>query len=311
MTWSRATEQGFTVWRGGTTELEVAIVPELGNRVISLRNRQTGREWMVQPTGAFDQARYADSFERRDGSGWDDMFPTINPCRYPDFPWAGTELPDHGEVWALPWEASVSDGALSCHVHGVRLPYELTKTYTFPREDCLRMEYTVRNHSPFPLSFLWAAHPLFAIEEGMELIVPAGLDQIAVSYSAGGRLGKTGDIRPWPQPLPDQPELRLDVTAGPDDGTAEKYYFSGALTEGAVSLYHPRTKEGVRLSFPVEKVPYLAVWANYGGYRDQYHLALEPATGWLDDVAYAMARRAAAEAPGRGAYTWYLELCLE
>ncbi|OIB02437.1 hypothetical protein AK95_30145 [Paenibacillus sp. LC231] len=40
----------------------------------------------------------------------------------------------------------------------------------------------------------------------------------------------------------------------------------------------------------------------------QYHLALEPATGLLDDLSYAMHRQAAAEVPAGGTYSWYLEI---
>ena len=40
------------------------------------------------------------------------------------------------------------------------------------------------------------------------------------------------------------------------------------------------------MMFPKEQVPYLAIWANYGGYQGQYHLALEPATGLLDNLVF-------------------------
>ena len=46
------------------------------------------------------------------------------------------------------------------------------------------------------------------------------------------------------------------------------------------------------MMFPKEQVPYLAIWANYGGYQGQYHLALEPATGLLDNLSYSMHRQA-------------------
>lgn len=307
--WSQGKLDGYEVWTGSTGVMELVMVPELGSRVISLRNLRTGREWLTQPAGKLEANGYASSFGERDGSGWDEMFPTINTCRYPAFPWKGTELPDHGEVWSIPWAVHCEQDQLHCSVQGIRMPYQLRKRYSFPREDCLRIDYEVCNPSRFPFSFLWAAHPLFQIEEGMEMMVPEELTEMIVSYSAQDRLGITGDVLKWPQPLEERVDIRLDRTGSRHEQSAEKYYFAGELPEGKVSLYDPRTEEGIRLMFPPEKVPYLSVWANYGGYQGQYHLAIEPATGLLDDLSYAMGHQAAAEVPAGGTYTWYLEIC--
>ncbi|GIO96123.1 hypothetical protein J14TS5_12090 [Paenibacillus lautus] len=308
MIWSKGMLDGYEVWTGRTEVMEMVVVPELGSRVISLSNRMTGREWLVQPAGVLETNGYASSFGSRDGSGWDEMFPTINVCRYPAYPWEGTELPDHGEVWSIPWEAHSEEEQLHCSVQGIRIPYQLRKTYSFPREDTLRIDYAVHNSSPFPFSFLWAAHPLFQIDEGIEIIVPDELTEIIVSYSANGRLGEPGGIRTWPQPWEESPHIRLNRTDSRFAATAEKFYFAGELPEGTASIYDPVAGEGLRMMFPMEKVPYLAIWANYGGYQGQYHLALEPATGLLDDLSYAMGRQAAAEVPAGGTYTWYLEI---
>lgn len=308
MIWSKGMLDGYKVWTGRTEVMEMVLVPELGSRVISLRNRISGREWLAQPAGALETNRYASSFGKRDGSGWDEMFPTINPCRYPVYPWKGTELPDHGEVWSISWKAHSEEEQLHCSVQGIRIPYQLRKTYSFPREDTLRIDYAVHNPSPFPFCFLWAAHPLFQIDEGAEIMVPNELREIIVSYSANGRLGEFSDIRKWPQPWDEKPHIRLNRTESRLEASAEKFYFAGELPDGQASIYDPVAREGLRMTFPKEQVPYLGIWANYGGYQGQYHLALEPATGLLDDLSYAMDRQAAAEVPAGDTYTWYLEI---
>ncbi|WP_019635826.1 DUF4432 family protein [Paenibacillus fonticola] len=311
MIWKQEVKDGCTVWTGQTSAMRLAVVPELGSKVISLQNRLTGREWLAQPEGRHGNQGYDSSFGDSDGSGWDEMFPTINPCDYPAFPWAGTPLPDHGEVWSIPWNASADTEKLHCDVHGIRLPYHLRKTYSFIREDLLRIDYSVTNYSPFPFSFLWAAHPLFQIEAGMEIIVPDGLREIAVSYSENARLGRYGDLRSWPQPFADREDIVLNVAGEKRDNTAEKFYFTGKLPEGRAAIYDPRGQEGLTITFPCEKVPYLSIWANYGGYQGQYHLALEPATGYLDHLSAAMeqGRAAIVEAGGTGGtYSWHLEV---
>jgi hypothetical protein len=41
------------------------------------------------------------------------------------------------------------------------------------------------------------------------------------------------------------------------------------------------------MSFPRDKVPYLGVWVNEGGWVGQYNIALEPSTGAMDRVDFA------------------------
>lgn len=306
--WDQHKTDGHEVWTGSNSMIQLTLAPHLGSKVISLKNLKTGREWLSRSDNPPGNKGYASSFTDSDGSGWDEMFPTINVCKYPEFPWQGVELPDHGEVWSIPWHVAVQEGKLSCDVYGVRMPYHLKKTYSFTDEERLRIDYSVQNLSPFPFSFLWAAHPLFQVDEGMEIIVPSELNTIVVSYSQDGRLGQMGDIQKWPIPFAHQEQTRLNLVEAATARTAEKYYFQGELPEGKASLYDPGTGEQLTMIFPKEKVPYLSIWANYGGFGGQYHVAIEPATGFLDDVSYAMARQAVSTVEGHGTYEWFVEI---
>ncbi|ANS74336.1 hypothetical protein AWM70_06855 [Paenibacillus yonginensis] len=307
--WSRKRVKDLEIWTGETAAMRISLIPSIGSKMISLYNLETGREWLTQSED-YNAPGYGRPFTESSGSGWDEMFPTITPCRYPGAPWPEVELPDHGEVWSIPWQAKVdAEGQrLHCEIRGVRLPYLLSKTYVFPAPDRLRIGYAVKNLSPAPMVFLWAAHPLFRIEEGMEIRVPQGLNEIVVSYTADNRLGRTGEVRGWPQPLADRPDIRLDRTGTPEQGTAEKYYFAGPLPSGRAGIYDPAKGDGLELVFPVDKVPYLSVWANDGGFEGQYHLALEPATGFLDDLSYARKHGQAAEVGPDRVYEWFLEV---
>ena len=42
-------EQGFPVYVLGNGRVEVGVVPELGAKIISLKNLRSGREWMWHP----------------------------------------------------------------------------------------------------------------------------------------------------------------------------------------------------------------------------------------------------------------------
>ncbi|MNC49557.1 hypothetical protein D3C75_987460 [compost metagenome] len=166
------------------------------------------------------------------------------------------------------------------------------------------------NRSESPFSFLWAAHPLFAVREGMRLHVPGELTEMEVSYSAGGRLGMFGAKQPWPVAQTSSGRVDLSVAEPHRGEFAEKYYFTGKLETGFAGLRDPATGEALTMTFPARQVPYLAVWANYGGYGGNYHLALEPATGRMDNLAYA-AQQGEAAVVGPGAvYSWHLEVNL-
>ncbi|TVY02184.1 hypothetical protein [Cohnella terricola] len=318
--WTKTDREGYEAWISETSKLSVTIIPTLGSKMVSLLNKETGREWLWRSDKPLGNQGYGSAFGDGDESGWDEMFPGINVCAYPDEPWRGRIVPDHGEVWSLPWQAQADNGTLRCNVQGREFPYTLDKAVSFIADDTLRIEYTVTNLSDYPFSFLWAAHPLLRAEAGMKLRVPDGLKTIAMSYSAQTRLGNFGAKHRWP--IPDLSLFRTESTRDhgapidlsvlePNEGRyAEKYYFADELAEGWAELCDPVTDEAITFRFPTEQVPYLAVWANYGGYAGHYHFAIEPATGTMDDLAFAMSEnRTSVIAPG-GMYRWYLETCV-
>ncbi|MFC5529189.1 DUF4432 family protein [Cohnella yongneupensis] len=304
--WIQTDREGFKAWTYNTSQVSVTIVPALGAKVVSLLNRRTGREWLWHSGKPLGNLGYGSVFSHGDESGWDEMFPGINVCAYPDEPWRERIIPDHGEVWSLEWNAEATGQQLRCSVDGRQFQYTLDKVVSFTSEDTLRIDYELTNRSNSPFSFLWAAHPLFKASEGMRLRVPEELTQIEVSYSAQGRLGEFGTLQPWPK-IPNT-SIDLSVIEPPKGRFAEKYYFKDKLKRGWAELSDPATGETVEFGFPAEQVPYLAVWANYGGYGGHYHIAIEPATGTMDDLAYAMSRGEAAIVAGGGQYRWYLEL---
>src|SRR6266481_4178400 len=93
-------EQGFEVFILSNQEVELAVVPELGARIISLKDLRTGREWLWHPTKGLKlfRNRAGENFESSPLVGMDECLPTIAPCC-----WRGRDLPDHGEVWATNW----------------------------------------------------------------------------------------------------------------------------------------------------------------------------------------------------------------
>ncbi len=308
MIWRKAEMEGYASWIGETELISVCIIPALGSKMISLRNRKTDREWLWRSGKPLGNGGYGSSFAAGDESGWDEMFPCIDACTYPQEPWQDRAIPDHGEVWSLGWEHHCTGAALHCRVEGVQFPYLLEKVYSSTAEGTIRIDYTVTNTSDSPFSFLWAAHPLLQIHAGMQLHVPHELKEIEIAYSEGERLGVSPNKRAWPFVQTAAGVVDLSIMEPAAGKFAEKYYFSGKLGDGFAGISDPVTGEALRFTFPAKQVPYLAVWANYGGYGGNYHVALEPATGRMDSLEQAIPRNEAAVVEGQGIYRWFLEL---
>jgi galactose mutarotase-like enzyme len=177
--------------------LRVILLPDWGSKIVSIWYKNIDHELLWQNPGKeYIKTGYGEPFEKGEFSGFDEMFPTISRCSYELGPWKGIELPDHGEVWSIPWEYGLGGDLVRLWVHGIRFPYRLEKR-VYLEEKRIFMKYRAQNLSPFDLDFIWAAHPLFNATEGMELIVPAGMNRIVNSVS-GPRLGSYGSVYDFP-----------------------------------------------------------------------------------------------------------------
>jgi hypothetical protein len=262
----------------------VILLPDWGSKIVSIWYKNIDHELLWQNPGKeYIKTGYGEPFEKGEFSGFDEMFPTISRCSYELGPWKGIELPDHGEVWSIPWEYGLGGDLVRLWVHGIRFPYRLEKR-VYLEENRIFMKYRAQNLSPFDLDFIWAAHPLFNATEGMEFIVPAGMNRIVNSVS-GPRLGSYGSVYDFPSAnLDDGKEFNLSIVPKKNSWGYQKYFFHGKVSGGWCVLFDPRRKLNIGMVFPIEQVPYLGMWLNEGGYMGQYNIAPEPATAGMDRI---------------------------
>lgn len=259
--------------------LRVQILPDWGAKTASLVYKPKNHEVLWQnPGGSYRKTGYAAPYGDGEFSGFDEMFPSISRCFYEEEPWSGTEVPDHGEVWSLPWSFSQREGRAEFRVEGVRFPYTLEKS-VWLEGSALRSTYFLTNRSEFPFHFIWAAHPLFRAVEGMRFVVPAGMDRI-VNSVPGPVLGGYGERHPFPR----SGDLDLSVMPPQDDRGYQKYFFLGRVLEGWCRLEDPQAGLSITLSYPPQRVPYLGMWLNQGGWAGQYNIAPEPCTAAMDRI---------------------------
>ena len=294
-------------------EVAVQFLPSIGAKMASLIYKPLGLELLVQrPNPQYRLAPYdGDYVAEGECSGFDDMFPSIDRCFYESYPWRGTPIPDHGEVWSIPWDSAVEGEQLHFATYGVRFPYRLEKWISFTDPGTLHIEYRLTNLSPFDFDFMWAAHPMFYLEEGARLILQPGVKSIVTTLSFSGELGRYGDEFPWPSfisPSGKPRDLsRLRLKAAHD---AEKYFVKGKLPEGWCMLTYPASGLTLKLSFPVERVPYLGILPNEGGWQDLYNIFLEPATAPFDRLDVARLHGEFSTVKARSTFEWHLDITL-
>ena len=281
--------------------LAAQIVPSVGATMTSLRYLPAGLELLRQRPGErYLAGSYGGSFAAAERAGFDEMFPTIDACFCDREPWRGVEMPDHGELWSIPWEHEVSDGALVLDVRGVRFPYSLRKRLRLTG-GTLRIDYRLENLSAFDLPCLWAAHPDLALPADAEVVLPDGVTELVAVLGGEAAWGETVS---WP--VHRGRDLRLVRSS--DAGRFAKYYVKGRLPEGWCAVRFPSRGVAVRLQFPVDRVPYLGILPNEGGVDGLYELFLEPCTAPLDRPDLARLAGEDALLPARAVREWYLEI---
>ena len=223
---SQSKWHGMPAWCLQSDHLRVITVPATGAKITSIKDRAAGHEWLVTPhTRPFKPLTYGSNFGDHDMTGWDEMYPTIDICPYPvEGPWHGATLPDHGEVWALPWNVSNAEaGHLTLSVEGRALPYRLERTLSLVDTRTLRLDYCVTNTGPEPQAGFWTAHPQFAADDDTRILLPDDVEQVVSVHP--GDLGKPGDLHPWPDTKTVSGDIkRLDRIWPAEPASSRKIY---------------------------------------------------------------------------------------
>ena len=180
-----------------SADMFVKVAPMLGGKILSLVNRTDGTEWMWTPPdgrGIFRNEITA-PFAESTLIGADECLPTVEPCR-----WKGRQLPDHGELWAVPWKVLAhSADSLDMEVRAPISPFRLRRRiHLFGR--AARFSCTVENIGDSAEEFLWAFHPLLNFGPGDYLEIPAKTARIGSQINTP--FGSRGAAIALPEPAP-------------------------------------------------------------------------------------------------------------
>ncbi len=287
-----------TTWHGQAAlklendALRVVVVPEMGAKIVSLFDKRNQVEWLAGPgERPFEPASYGAVFTDQDMSGWDEMFPTINACQYPN-PNSdqAIQLPDHGEVWAIPWQQRpTKEPALSFSVEGRALSYKFSRKIEFAAESALRLSYCATNTSENPISALWAAHPQFLVDSKAKIILPPEISQVCNVLPADFGWGALEEMVDWPTSTrPDGETRHLDTVGSVELQQARKFYVPPEVQAAWITVLRTASQDWISLSWGAKEIPYLGVWVDEGFFSAETVVAPEPSTGYYDSLALAV-----------------------
>lgn len=273
-----------------TPSLSFVTVPGMGAKIVSLFDKRAGREWLLPPTGrGFKPADYGASFVAQDMSGWDEIFPTTDACKYPvEGPYHDSDLPDHGEVWSLPWQVdAIKVDSICLSTVGRVLPYRLSRTARVLDNQRIGLEFEVVNTGSEPFVALWAAHPQFAVNPETEIVLPEHVKQV-INVHPVEDWPEVGRVYPWPETQSGQgAPFRLDRIGGASLHRCRKFYVPPGEPVNWAALQQSGSGDWVRLSWDTSQIPYLGIWVDEGSYNPLPTAALEPSTGFYDRLDFA------------------------
>ena len=260
---------------------ELIMVPQLGGRIISLKNRITQREWLwhqARPDWLWAN-RAGDNFGLSPQAGIDECIPSVASCNF-----RGRQIPDHGEIWYQAWEldASVLEQAVLASTLELSIsPFNFSRSIRLMDDHSFVFDYELENRSTEEEPFIWSIHPLKNIQEGDRVILPEEVASLRLDGGIGVPINR-GDLWQYPEPFPG---TRLDFCQVPGSGSELCVKgFAGPLTEGFAAIENQHTGDRLEMHWDPPLVPYLGLWINrgLGGF---HHVALEPCTGIPDSLA--------------------------
>ena len=244
------------------------------------RDLLTGRADNFRPP-SIDYGKY----ETRPVYGYDDCFPTVDPCKSPV---DGSDIADHGLLCWLPWRVEISDNRLICRVVENALNIRFKRTLIFG-DNNLKWEFEIFNDSDKQISFLHVAHALMPLDRIDSVALP---DFDELFDEINNRVAGENSPAKLSEALSETPrgQTKMLLLRGVKNGKVE------------IALYNSLK---LLIEYPAELFPTLGIWWNNGGYPDENGLrrtecAFEPIPGPVSSLleSYRQGRTLIAE-PGR------------
>ena len=251
----------------------IQCIPEDGARISVLQyegiDLLTGRPADFKPP-EMDYGEY----ETRPVYGYDDCFPSVDPCVYPH---SSMACRDHGNICWMKWQVALENNRLTGHVDCLMPKVVFIRTLEF-QENSLNWKFEVINHTDAELPFLHVMHALMPLEEIRSIELPEFFKIIDENTS------KQLDIK-------DPENIALSLL-NLRSGTFAMLLLKGVKQD----QIHLVLKKGLtlKISFNRYLFPTIGIWWNNCGYpnedgRQRIECAFEPIPGSTSKLEQAYA----------------------
>ncbi len=241
----------------------VQCIPEDGARISILRF--DGRDLLTTSPPSFRAPdQFYGEYETRPVYGYDDCFPTVDPCLYPGEEF---ECRDHGHLCWEEWEVKITGNSLVCSINCTYPKVTFKRTMEFAGNR-LTWRFEVVNGLAKDIVFLHVMHPLLPLREIQFVKLPGFAKMVTEADSVEPNYKNAFEVAT--HLLSIQP------------GGCEMILLQ-EIKEGSVIL---GLQNGIDLHILFDNMmfPTLGIWWNNAGYPDQDGLrrtecAFEPIPG--------------------------------
>ena len=235
------------------------------------------------PSG--DYGRY----ETRPVYGYDDCFPTVDPCNLPEHRWP---VCDHGELCWLPWEMMAGSDQVRFSSKSEKLQVTFERCLKFA-VSCITWQFEVTNRSDVALPFLHVMHALMPLREIVRVQLPAFSQVVDESLGSSAGMFSPDEVEERLLALPQGKALMLLLRS---------------VRSGSITVTF-KSRMGLEIKFPAELFPTLGIWWNNGGYPDEEgcrrtECAFEPIPGTWSSLAASFRDGTYLLAPANGFVKW-------
>lgn len=249
----------------------IQCIPHDGARISVLRYE--GQDLLTaNPPSLKSPEKFYGEFETRPVFGYDDCFPSVDSCIYPDEQF---EVRDHGELCWLEWQVKTEGESLICSTECLNPRVTFKRILEFAGNN-LTWRFEVENLSAKKLPFLHVMHALLPLREIQTIKLP-GFGQIVDEINMNELdLGNAHELANHLLAVqPDRYEMLL----------------LREVASGMVNLGF-QNELGLQISFDSKLFPTLGIWWNNAGYPveegiKRIECAFEPIPGTCSNLFHS------------------------
>ncbi len=291
-----------------TDKYRAVFLPYNGAKMASLTDKKLNLELLSESDGEkYKPLTENGNYVESECSAFDDMFPTIDLYVPQSGERKGILYPDHGEVCRGCFDFEINDSSQELTMSYVSrtLSYKYKKQITAGEDGSVIIKYKIENMLSEDFPFIWAAHIMLASHKGGYFILPEEFGRDAeIMFDSKNERSKRGDIIKITDDL-------LTTAEFSPGGDTYKFYFISKTEAGNIKYALPSFKTSVVLRYDSEKLPFLGIWMNNGGFKGMYNAAPEIASAPYDTPEEAILRNVCSFIPAKGFFEFELEIYTE